>query len=95
MSTAQELIDQGVEQGLEKGLERGLREGALRLLRSLLKEKFKLTSLPEDVDHRLSEATDQQLEVWGKRVLGAKRLGDVFGPGTPRQKRPGSGRKKR
>lgn len=87
MSTAQELIDQGVE--------KGRREGALGLLRSQLKEKFKLTSLPEEVERSLARASERQLDAWGKRVLGARKLADVFGQGTPRQKRPAAGRKKR
>ena len=92
MSTAQELIDQGVEQGLEKGL----REGALKLLKAQLKEKLKLSALPADVEQRLAGASDRQLETWGKRVLGAKKLADVFSPDPPKpSKRTGSGRKKR
>lgn len=82
MSTAQELIDQGVQ------------EGALNLLKALLKEKFRLATLPPDVEERLAEASPRQLQAWGTRVLGAKKLADVFGQTSRPQKRPGSGRKK-
>ncbi|MBX3466406.1 MAG: hypothetical protein KF878_05845 [Planctomycetes bacterium] len=82
MSTAQELIDQGVAKGLES---------TRRLLRGQLEEKF--GPLPADVQARLARASARQLEGWGRKVLRARKLADVFGQATPRgTKRPGSGR---
>jgi len=64
MSTAQELIKEG-------------REDALReLLQFQLTEKF--GELEQEVRGRLDEATADELQVWGKRVLKAERVEDVF-----------------
>jgi len=64
MSTAQELIKEG-------------REDALReLLQFQLTEKF--GELDQEVRGRLDEATADELQVWGKRVLKAERVEDVF-----------------
>ncbi|MCO5165391.1 MAG: hypothetical protein M9894_03360 [Planctomycetes bacterium] len=89
MSTAQELTDQGAAKGIAQGL-----ETTRRLLRGQLEEKF--APLPADVQERLARASARQLEGWGREVLRARKLADVFGQATPRgTKRSGAGRRKR
>lgn len=76
MSTAQELIDQGVQQGrLEERRE---------LLEMLLREKF--GKLAQPVLARLAAATADELQAWAKRQITAKRIDDVFAPARRRKK---------
>lgn len=70
MSTAQELIDQGVQQGVQ--------QGQRELLEMLLREKF--GKLAQPVLARLSAATADELQTWAKRLVSAKRIDDVFTP---------------
>jgi hypothetical protein len=82
MSTAQELIDQGVQQGERNILER------------LLRKRF--GALPAAIRERLDAASGAQIKTWSERVLSAKRVDDVFAaPKTAKGKKPGSGRAKR
>lgn len=82
MSTAQELIDQGVQQGERNILER------------LLRKRF--GALPAAIRERLDAASGAQLKTWSERVLSAKRVEDVFAaPKAGKGKKPGSGRAKR
>lgn len=56
----------------QKGVEKGLRE----LLLGQLTERF--GSLPEGVTQRVARAGLQELERWGRRILKATSLDDVF-----------------
>lgn len=54
----------------------GMQQGEGILLRRLLTRRF--GSLSEAIGARLSQASTDQLEIWGDRVLDAKSLDDVF-----------------
>ncbi len=64
MSTAQELIDQGVRQEREQTLLRQLR--------------VKFGRLPDEVKQRLAKASLEDLGRWTEQILVAERLEDVF-----------------
>jgi len=81
MSTAQELIDQGVKQGVQ--------QGQRELLEMQLREKF--GKLARTVVDRLGTASGDDLQTWAKRMLSAKRLDDVFAS----DRRTGSGRSRK
>jgi hypothetical protein len=61
-------------QGLKQGLEQGYRA----LLGALLEQRF--GKLPVEVLARLDAADDDALSAWGRRVLTAASLADVFAP---------------
>ena len=62
--------------GLEKGREEGFLRGEASVLRLQLKRRFSL--LPEWVDHRLEQASRNELERWAGRVIEASALEEVF-----------------
>jgi hypothetical protein len=72
MSTAQELIDQGVQQGVKQGVPQGERRLLLRLLRS------KFGPLSADVEARVAAADEVTLEAWAEAVLTAQCIDDVW-----------------
>lgn len=76
MSTAQELIEQGVRQGRL--------EGRRELLEMLFREKF--GEFPPPVVARLAAATPDELQTWAKRLVTAKRIVDVFAPARRRKR---------
>jgi hypothetical protein len=63
-----EVFDKGIEEGVEKG--------QCEFLLGLLTERF--GSLPAAVTERVDQASRQALERWGKRILKAASLDDVF-----------------
>jgi Domain of unknown function (DUF4351) len=67
-----EVFEQGVETGIEKGVVKGQRE----FLQNLLVHRF--GALPDSVTRRLAAASTAELERWGKRILDATSLDDVF-----------------
>jgi hypothetical protein len=73
MSTAQELIDQGVRQGEAKARLEGERRVLLRQLRA------KFSPLPADAERRVVAADEATLERWVDAVLTAARIEDVWG----------------
>ena len=77
MSTAQELIDQGVRQGEAKGLQEGRLEGQRRVLLRQLRAKF--SPLPADAERRVVAADEATLERWADAVLTAVRIEEVWG----------------
>lgn len=86
MSTYDELIEKGRRLGLEQGEEKGL-EAARKLIRVQLEQKF--GPLPDELAERLRTASPRQLEAWGRRVVPAKKVGDVFErPASRRSKKP-------
>lgn len=88
MSTAQELVDQGVELGLKRGVTQGARNLLLRLLRA------SFGRVPKDVLKRLENASAEELEVWGERVLKAASIDEVFaGPRNKKKTPSGRGRR--
>jgi hypothetical protein len=62
----------------ESGIRIGLQEGQVKLLSTQLTEAFGHDVFSKEAEGRLKDATIEQLEAWGKRVLTAKTIGDVF-----------------
>jgi predicted transposase/invertase (TIGR01784 family) len=67
---------EGHQEGHREGRLKGVHEGKSNMLRQLLEYKF--GSLEERVIEQLQTAEDQQLQEWGKRILTAKDLNDIF-----------------
>jgi len=67
---------QGHAEGKVKGKIEGQIEGELNMLVKLLNRKF--GPLPDDITHKLQQATIEQLTQWGENVLFADSLNDVF-----------------
>jgi len=67
---------EGRQEGLEEGLQQGLRRGEAELLLRQLERKF--GPVPEHVRRRIEEADEEQLLLWGERVLTAEQLNEVF-----------------
>jgi flagellar biosynthesis/type III secretory pathway protein FliH len=70
---------QGLEEGFEKGKIKGLIEGKVRVLRRLLSKRFGLDILPSDIEIRLQNATEAELDIYAERILEAKTLEEIFG----------------
>ncbi|MCG5493550.1 Rpn family recombination-promoting nuclease/putative transposase [Ectothiorhodospira variabilis] len=70
------LLNEAKREGLEEGREEGRHAGLEGLLRTQL--AFKFGELPGWVDERLSSASDEQLGVWGTRLLTANTLDELF-----------------
>ncbi len=62
--------------GREQGLEEGLQQGQSTLLKTLLESKF--GTLAEPYQQRLNKANVNTLCQWGKRILTAQTLDEVF-----------------
>ena len=72
----QELREEGVQEGLEKGRQEGRQEGEALMLLQLLHLKF--GSLAPEIESRVRSADANSLLEWGKRVLSAGTLADIF-----------------
>ena len=66
----------GIEEGLEKGRQEGRQEGEYRLLLQQLKLKFR--SIPKNYLQQMTAADADLLLIWGKRILTAENIEDVF-----------------
>ena len=79
------VLDQRIEQwaredrekGRQEGRQEGLQEGEAQLLMALLEQKF--GPLDEMSRTRIRSADADRLLDWGKRMIRAERLADVFG----------------
>jgi hypothetical protein len=69
-------IARGEQIGLDKGIEKGEKQGSANLLKRQLTRRFG-TLLPA-LEQRLADASTEQIEQWGDRVLVAETLDDVF-----------------
>ena len=80
MQWSERLLDQGeqrgVQKGLQQGLQQGLRQGQLGLLADLLAERF--GALDEAVQARLEQADEKTLKRWGRNLLSARSMDEVF-----------------
>lgn len=76
VSTERTLITGFYESGRKAGKEEGREEGGREFLLRLLQRRF--GPLPIEHQERLAQADNQQLLLWGDRVLDAKSLADVF-----------------
>ena len=72
-----QAVAEGVQQGVQQGMQQGMQQGESLLLQRQLIRRFGLLS--ETVKVRLAQASLEQLESWGDRVLDAKSLDEVFG----------------
>ncbi len=67
------------EEALAAAKAEGFREGQVLALRGYLRRRFE--RLPDGIDRRLEQASQQELDSWVDHALDAQRLEDVFGPG--------------
>jgi hypothetical protein len=79
-----EIFEQGVKKGFEQGVKKGVKQGVVTgvvkgqrelLLRQLV---HRFGALPKSVNRRLAGASTEELARWGKRILDAASLEDVF-----------------
>jgi hypothetical protein len=71
-----ERIEGWFEEKWQQGMLQGVQQGEGVLLRRLLTRRF--DSLPAAIESKLTQASIEQLEIWGDRILDAKSLDDVF-----------------
>ena len=71
-----EGMERGMERGMEKGMERGMEKGKAEFLAWQLGQKF--GALPPTVAQRIGRARSEELAMWGKRVLSAESLDEIF-----------------
>jgi flagellar biosynthesis/type III secretory pathway protein FliH len=69
-------VQRGLQQGEEKGRVEGRMEGQADLLTRQLAERF--GTLSAEIQTWLAQATSDQLERWGERLLDAESRDDVF-----------------
>ena len=76
----QEVAVTAADQLRREGLETGRLQGERRLLLKQLEHRFSLTeeTLVEVSRTHLNDATAEQLDAWGTRLLDAKSLDEVF-----------------
>lgn len=76
------LLDLVLEEGEKRGVERGMQQGELAGLRLLLGEQLRARfgELPPAVAARIAAADRAELTRWGRNVLAARTLADVFAP---------------
>lgn len=67
--------------GEARGETRGRVLGAAFFLRAQLEERF--GALPEGVGERLDQADLERLAAWGRRLLHAQTIDEVFGDQVP------------
>jgi len=65
------------QQGIEEGIEQGMQQGEAGFLLRLLEWRF--GPVDEAVRERIRVADTQTLQVWGKRILTAQTIEEVFG----------------
>jgi hypothetical protein len=65
------------DEGRQEGRQQGSVEGRRGMLSALLEERF--GALPDPLRDRLAKAGDEQLVAWGKALLRASTLDEVFG----------------
>ncbi len=64
------------DEGFEKGIEQAHNEGAARLLRRLLQQKF--GPLSSSLEQQLQSANQEQLDLWGTRILFVATIEEVL-----------------
>jgi hypothetical protein len=69
---------EGKLEGKLEGIKEGERKGQAALLQLQLLQRFG-SMLDQDVQERLDNATSEQLETWGRRILDARSIDEVFG----------------
>ena len=74
--TLAERFDTWAQQHEKRGEARGIAKGEALLLQRLLIRRF--GALPSALVSRIAQATSEQLERWGDRVLDARSLDEIF-----------------
>ncbi|WP_089725066.1 hypothetical protein [Candidatus Thiosymbion oneisti] len=72
----QQGIQQGMQQGMQQGIQQGKHQGEALVLERQLRLKF--GTLPDAVQRRIEQASEQTLLEWSERVLTASRLDEVL-----------------
>lgn len=62
--------------GIKKGIQQGIQQGEAALFIELLQYRFKI--IPPEYQYRIEQADPKILLQWGKRILEAKTLEEVF-----------------
>ncbi|MCL5969563.1 MAG: hypothetical protein M1359_10095 [Betaproteobacteria bacterium] len=75
--TIERWFDEAYAKGYREGCQEGLLLGYLEVLTVQLRLRF--GTMPDWVEARLSEASDEQLMGWMGRILTATSLPEVFG----------------
>ena len=71
-----ERVKEWTKDWREDGFKAGLKQGEQLLIMRLLEKRF--GKLPQSAEQKLQQASPEELEVWGERLLDAKNLDDVF-----------------
>jgi hypothetical protein len=74
--STRKYFTEGFQEGFGQGVREGIEPGYRELLRAQLQQRF--DALPVDVVARLDQADIDTLGAWGRRVLTATSLADVF-----------------
>ncbi len=72
----QEFVQQGIERGIERGIEQGSNQTSRSILIRLLQQRF--GDLGDDVEARVENADQLQLDQWLNRVVVVTNLHEVF-----------------
>ena len=86
---ARGYFDQGFQQGVGQGVQEGIEVGHRELLRAQLEQRF--GTLSARTVAKLDRADTDTLGAWGRRVLTATSLADVFATGSRRRRRRARG----
>jgi len=73
----QQGLEQGLEQGVQQGVQQGVHQGYAKALSLQLRLRF--GAVPQWVDTRLAQASEEQLMDWMARILSASSLSELFG----------------
>jgi len=68
--------EESMQQGIQQGMQQGMHQGETLVLERLLRLKF--GTLPDAVQQRIEQASEQTLLEWSERVLTASRLDEVL-----------------
>jgi len=69
-------LRKGIQQGIQQGLQQGLQQGEIALLTQQLQYRF--GPLPDRYINFIAQADSLTLLAWGKKILEAKTLEEVF-----------------
>jgi flagellar biosynthesis/type III secretory pathway protein FliH len=72
----QEGVQQGIQQGMQQGIYQGIQEGESTMLMLQLKSRF--NDIPAHYLELIRQASNDTLLSWGKRLLDAASLEEVF-----------------
>jgi len=76
---ADRFREEGMQQGIQQGMQQGMHQGETLVLERLLRLKF--CTLPDAVQQRIEQASEQTLLEWSELVLTASRLDEVLTEG--------------